>query len=381
MTAHAPPAHDRLIVSISDFELGDGTLFDDFPQSEWAADLLMRWAHPRYRDVPIDLVLNGDTFDFSKTHLDGKHPHIVDEAVALARLGRIAEAHQPFLQALGQLLVSGSAPRQVYFVTGNHDFELAFPAVQKVIRNLIGRPEQVHFPGLQLQLGPVHFEHGAQHDAMFQIDASQPFIEHEGRQILNLPWGTVALAQTVMPYQAALFHLDRVKPKPILLERVPEAQTWMAALFKQYWTRDYLRDLIFTRDPLKRLSWPMIKELLKRFTSMNADVQLDLGAGAWLHDWSRPPVTVVGHVHEPSLWTYGHRRVIQTGCIRNEFVIGEGDDLWLCPKSFAELYLDGDRISGVALREVEGPPLPEGYIPQPLSAYRRTFQDLLDQME
>ncbi|MFN3197690.1 MAG: hypothetical protein ACE366_04640 [Bradymonadia bacterium] len=374
---HAVPAHDRLVVSISDFELGDGSLLDDFPQSEWAAELLTTWARPPYLDTPVDLVLNGDTFDCSKTPLDGWHPHLVDEQIALAKLKRIANAHKPFFEALSIFLTAGSAPRNVYFITGNHDFELSFPAVHAEIRRLCGGGEGVHFPGFELRLGPIFFEHGAQHDPMFQIDAEAPLLDYKGRSILNLPWGTVSIAQAVMAYQPDFCHLDRIKPKPILLERVPECKTWLATAFKRYWTRHYLKDLVLARDPLKTLSWPMLKELLKRFTSMNPDVQLDLGAHAWLHDATRPQVTVVAHTHEPGLWTYADRRVVQTGCMRNEYIIGEGDTLHLCPKSFATLYVDDDRVTGVQMHELQGPPLPEGYIPQPLSAFRETFRDLL----
>lgn len=359
--------------------MGDGSILDDFPHSDWAAELLLTWTRPPYLDTPIDLVLNGDTFDFSKTPLHGEHPHLVDEGIALAKLRIIAEAHKPFFEALDLFLKRGGAPRHVHFIVGNHDFELLFPSVQRAVRQLCGGHEAVRFPGLSLRLGPVLLEHGGQHDAMFRMDPEQPFLEHEGRQILNLPWGTVCIAQAVMAHQPDFFHLDRIKPKPVLLERLPEARTWLMNTFRRYWTRDYLKDLVWTRDPLKNLSWPLLKELIRRFTSMNPDVQTDLGANEWLHDPERPPITVVGHVHEPCMWTYAHRRVVQTGCMRNEYVIMEGDELWPVPKSFAEIYLDGDQVAGVCMPDLKGPPLPEGYIPHPLSAYRSIFKELLQQ--
>ena len=81
---------DEVLVAISDIELGAGGPLDDFPQSAWLGEVILGYCEGAFADVPVTLVLNGDTFDFLKTSVDGAWPTHIDSALAMAKLQRVA---------------------------------------------------------------------------------------------------------------------------------------------------------------------------------------------------------------------------------------------------------------------------------------------------
>src|SRR6185436_8277639 len=81
---------------------------------------------------PLRLVLNGDTFDFLLD--DG--PLQLDRERAVSRLRDCATSRDgaPLLQSLVNVLADGG---EVFVRPGNHDLELALPAVQDQLRTLV----------------------------------------------------------------------------------------------------------------------------------------------------------------------------------------------------------------------------------------------------
>ena len=119
-----PRAPDRLLAIFSDVEMGTGGPLDDFPHPEFLAGLIDAYgAHPG-RELAIDLVFNGDTFDFLKTPVADTFPRHITAELALSKLEAIASAHRPFFAAVRGFLGGSSGERQVHFVVGNHDAEL-----------------------------------------------------------------------------------------------------------------------------------------------------------------------------------------------------------------------------------------------------------------
>lgn len=65
---------DRLLVVLSDIEMGAGGAWDDFPHCDRLGELLLSYAGPEHANRAVDLVFNGDTFDLLKTNVDGAYP-------------------------------------------------------------------------------------------------------------------------------------------------------------------------------------------------------------------------------------------------------------------------------------------------------------------
>lgn len=128
----------------------------------------------------VSLVLMGDVFDLVQvgagTHaqLDGRLAQ--GDPVALAKLERIARANGVAFSALGSIALAGGT---VELLAGNHDGELARPAVQKRIRDLLlppGAPAaaraRISFhPFALYRSGVLYAEHGHRYHA---INASPP---------------------------------------------------------------------------------------------------------------------------------------------------------------------------------------------------------------
>jgi len=358
-------APDRLVVCFSDVEMGAGGPYDDFPHSAWLGDILRAYTASRYDGLAIDFVFNGDTFDLLKTSHEGAWPHHVTSDIALAKMQRIADAHPAFFEALRAVLTARGRGANVHFVVGNHDPEILFPAVQDLLRARIGDRERVHFPGLSMQIGRLHIEHGSQLDPLFRLDESRPFLEHAGQTLLNLSWASVALLDVAIPLQPLLYHHDRLKPKALVLQLVPEVRELLTSAYWTYWTKDYWRDLFGAKNPVKTVSWTMLKELVRRVASFEVDVTMDDDLHERMVARDDIDVYMVGHQHEAGWWSYGLRKVLRTGALRDEYMISpRGDVQRPINKVYAEAYLCGDEIVRSQLVERVAPARPPGTMPE-----------------
>jgi UDP-2,3-diacylglucosamine pyrophosphatase LpxH len=360
---------DRLVLVLSDLEMGAGGLADDCPHAGAIAERLVDYARSE-PDRDLTFVLNGDVFDLLKTPVADHYPRHVTVEIALAKLERVAAAHPDFFERLGQALRTGRAERRAVLLPGNHDLEVLFPEVQARIRTLVGTDEaQLSFPGLGCSIGEAWIEHGSQGDILFRVDPERPFLEYEGHRILNLPWASVGLLEAVVGVHKSLWALDRVKPRQALFRLMPEVESLLMRLSRRYWARDFWRGFFLERDPLKVVSWTIVKEVLHRFRSRDADVSF----GDYYRDAMRADlrhrVYVVGHQHRERRITDGEKLLLQTGCLRNEYLL-EPDTgaLRPAPKSYAELQMRGDRVLDARLIPFVSPPAPDGYVPEDLRA-------------
>jgi UDP-2,3-diacylglucosamine pyrophosphatase LpxH len=355
-------------------------LLDDFPHAEFLAELVRSYGSEAFGSVAVDLVFNGDTFDLLKTSVNGSYPVRVTAEVALAKLERVLAAHAPFFDALAEVL---QAPRRrVFFITGNHDAELVFPEVQRRLRERLGDPDHLYFPGYAVAIGDALVEHGSQADGMFRVPPSDPLLVHEGQAMLRQPWGAVALLEVAMPMQAQLHWADRLKPRSRVFELLPELREVLVNAFWSYYTRDYLRDL-FQGDPVKQLSWTMFREVLYRFGSQDPDINLGDVHQRRLQRDPRFRVRCIGHHHQPLWWTWSDRKLLVTGCFRDEFAVdAEGRiDPTPLPKVYAEIYQRQGRTVRSHLVEIDGPEAQPGAVPADLASCKGIVAGLLGPAE
>jgi len=173
----------RHTLVISDVHLCEGVPGDDlwmrwrqnpfFPDTEFAAVVDHLLGGALDPDDRLDLVFNGDLFDFDAGRvIDGKAlfedlPRT--EPIAIDLLDRILADHEGYVAALARLLRAG---HRVIFVSGNHDPQLGFPGVRIRLRErLANAAGHVRFGDNVLfrtwfWQGPdgIHVEHGNQYD-------------------------------------------------------------------------------------------------------------------------------------------------------------------------------------------------------------------------
>lgn len=218
------------LVVVSDLHLGDG----DARTENWRAghqaawERLLRLAPELAEGGPLDLVLNGDTFDLLQAAppLDARDD--TDAAVGVAKLERIIAAHPAWFAALRAFLAAPG--RTATFTTGNHDVELAFAPVRSLVRRAIGaRVGAVRFCRARVYqpLPEVVIEHGCQTDPWNRIydlwdapdmaRATTDDLEVDtpaaaDRAALPLPFGSCYQYQVYLPIQRRLPYFDSFLP-------------------------------------------------------------------------------------------------------------------------------------------------------------------------
>jgi UDP-2,3-diacylglucosamine pyrophosphatase LpxH len=158
------------LVLVSDIHLGLGAagarygprFVDEFDGDE-ALPAFLSWLRSDGRR-PSHLVLLGDTLDFLRVPVRGAL-YARNDAEAVWQLEQIAIAHPTVFEALSAIMNDGTV---IDIVVGNHDVELARPAVQGKLRRLLGAPEhpgadaaavRFHLWGYYLP-GLLYAEHG-----------------------------------------------------------------------------------------------------------------------------------------------------------------------------------------------------------------------------
>ncbi len=351
---------DRILLVLSDIEMGAGGLADDFPHDDFLAEVIATHGSRLDPDLRVELVLNGDTLDFLRTSVSTGFPAHITAAIAVEKLDRITAAHPGVFAALRRFVASGD--RRIHFIVGNHDAELLFPEVQAQLAGSCGGPSRVHFPGFEADFGPVHIEHGSQLDPLFRMATELPFVGEPERQILNLPWGSLALLSLWGLLKQELFALDRIRPRKRLFELLPDVRSLMLRQSWKYWSRDFWRD--FSRDPLKHVTWAMIKEVTYRFLTADVDVDVrDRYCEAMAASAAR--LFIVGHEHRASRNHLGGKTLITSGCFRNEYLL-DADSSQLRPadKGAVEVHLSGSRISATRMLRFPAPAPPPGHVPR-----------------
>ncbi len=351
-----PPPHpeaDRLLVVWSDIEMGAGGPLDDLPDTGFLAERIASYARPPFDGMAVELVFAGDTFDFLKTPVDGRYPTRITAQVALEKLEAIHGAHEDFFQALRAFL---SGPdRSAVFLLGNHDLELAFPEVQGRIAHHAGG-RNVRFPGLAYEVGDVLVEHGMQGDPLFALDPpDERFHLVDGERVLALPWGAVALLDVALPLHGQLHPLDRLRPRERLMAVLPEARDLLVNAYWRYWTRDWWKDFWTRHDPNRKVSWTMLKEIVYRFGSTDTEVRVGDRYRKLAQRDGLPRIVVIGHLHQPAWWQWADCKLLQNGCLRDEYLLApDGAVLRPLPKTYTEVYLRDGRAVRSHLVEIDG---------------------------
>src|SRR5262249_54015182 len=142
----APPAGGRTTVVLSDLHMGIGRdssgAWHPYEDFRWATELAaFLEAENRSGKSAVDLVLNGDTIDFSQAAEQdcSTGPEAgCSDADLVSRLDRVLAAHKSEFDALRTFAQSGS--NRVTFVPGDADAALLLPAVKTRLQSAFAAP-------------------------------------------------------------------------------------------------------------------------------------------------------------------------------------------------------------------------------------------------
>lgn len=205
-----------IILVISDLHLAGGDpIFDGYSEAmQSALEGLLAAASPHgplSRADTVELVINGDCFDFLATQPFEKKA-TVDAATALEKIRLIAATHPEFFVALRGFLAH--AGHCITLTTGNHDVELRFAEVRAFIAQAINLeegderlafcPDRYYKP-----VAGIYIEHGNQFDFW---NRTLPGFWSEQGQVLDPHTQTITLCPGSRYFQHAAITLNRVYP-------------------------------------------------------------------------------------------------------------------------------------------------------------------------
>ncbi len=107
----------------------------------------------------VQLYLLGDIVDFSAIHLPGEEIPFPHEENAVAKIKAAIAAHKEFFNSLAKFCRAGNTRVKIF--AGNHDLQLSWPGVQKMIIETISpqNPEKVSFMHEEFENG-TYYRHG-----------------------------------------------------------------------------------------------------------------------------------------------------------------------------------------------------------------------------
>jgi UDP-2,3-diacylglucosamine pyrophosphatase LpxH len=236
----------------------------------------------RKADGPIELVLNGDIFDFDAvTAVPSKERHIewLERARGLGseewksqfKMKVIIDDHQRFFEALGDFIRRG---HRAIFVVGNHDVELYWTSVQRMICEALdvasplsigdeASDEPVVFCNwFYLSGGDTYVTHGHQYDPNCVVrDPIDPMIEVGGKARVRIPFGDLAARYMLNgmgyfnPHQSENYIMSAVSYLRFFFRYMLRTQplliwTWFWGAYATLWTSLFTHWLPPMRDPL-----------------------------------------------------------------------------------------------------------------------------------
>lgn len=339
---HSMPRLDKEIIVMGDIEMGAGNLTDDFISDNALSELIVELGKRKH---PVDLVLNGDTFDFLKCpyleHDTISYPRHITANISLNKLGLIAQAHPAVFAALKQFVAKKD--KQISFIIGNHDLDLAYPEVQKKIRAMLWH--HVHFKKKYCTTA-VHVEHGHQYDFLNRVKFDSLFLHYHGKQILNLPFVSFGLISRMMQVKEEHPFMERVFPRQHIahFHKVISKKMTMGTL-------DYFLKSIFYYpfryyfDPTYRFPRDIVRECYRRIKQIHWEVDGIIDSFKGKNDTRKSKIYVLGHVHEKYLEDKGGVVIIQPGSWRDEYDLDAQTKMLIPrPKRYVQILMQEGKM-------------------------------------
>jgi UDP-2,3-diacylglucosamine pyrophosphatase LpxH len=206
--------------------------------------------------VDTELVINGDLVDFlaektiSRNPVTGEkeqgwQPFIADPIEAARVLRQIIDRDRELFVALKDLLAAGN---RLTIMLGNHDIELSFPALRRMLIDELhadGKRFLFIYDGEAYQVGDVLIEHGNRydewnvvtHDALRRMRSVQSRMEPALNALrgFEAPAGSYLVAGVMNEIKERYPFIDLLKPEstaaiPIVLALAPEYRTRIATI-------------------------------------------------------------------------------------------------------------------------------------------------------
>lgn len=322
----------KLKIVLSDLHLSDGVFLpngDRNPQESFHYDkhliqLISFFSSNQYADIPVELILNGDVFDFLNIQYKNFQLEYSTERISLYKLKLMLKGHATVVEALYEFLQKKG--KSITYIVGNHDADLFFSKVRQHLIEHVTKGEEelkekfrvLYQPSYTVE-GNVQIVHGHQSEPMHQFNYDSPLAkDHKGRKILKLPWGSLFVMNVVYKFKKDRSHIDKIHPISLYLLFNLFADPVFTIKISLYTVMYYIK----TRFNLLMIRQNPIKELFSKINQLIRHVPLDFkilddgeAAGrAILKSNPEIEAVIMGHTHLAKEVLYPDGRVyINTG--------------------------------------------------------------------
>lgn len=310
------------IIVIGDAEMGGGTLTDDFISDKALSEFILKLSNQEHA---VDLILNGDTFDFLKCpYIENNistYPRHVTSEISLAKLRLIYNAHEKVFAALK--IFAAKKQNRLFFIVGNHDPDLVHKEVQVGLRSILRSEHNIFFPFYYRNHG-VYAEHGHQYDFLNKVNLKYLFLNYKGKPILNIPWVSFGIISKFLPLKEKFPFSERVVPRPALFSHNKSIIKALNIRGVEYLLKSFIYYPIrYFYDPTYTLPRQLLKEFYRRFKAADWDVDEIVGNFKKKRKkfLSRNKVYVFGHIHKKHIEEKSNSVIIHSDTWRDEYFL------------------------------------------------------------
>ncbi len=338
------------IFIISDVEMGRSDIMDDFTSDGQLADFIVN-IQKENRGLRLTLVLNGDIFDFLKMAYKSAYPRHITEEISAWKLEEVFKNHPRVFSALKEFL--GNRGNCIFFIIGNHDPDLAWPALQNRLRKYLkGSAASVKFD-FWFEKNGIHAEHGHLYDPFFSIKTSKPLLKFKGREILNMPWGANICFSYLVDLKKNFPREEQIFPKHLIFSINPALKKQTKKLAREIILKDFLvNPIIKFRDPTYRIPYLKIISHFLRYGTEVIDDSVLLPRYLKLMTKKYPgrKIYAMGHSHLLVKKILKDKKIFVTDTWRDEYNLEQ--NMEKKKKSFLEISLHDGLIAAAQLKEL-----------------------------
>ncbi len=337
---------EKEIIILGDIEMGAGNLTDDFISDNTLTELILELAKRKH---PLDLILNGDTFDFLKCPFISEskliYPRHITNEISLAKLDLIYQAHKKVFLALKSYLKVKN--KKLFFTIGNHDFDLVYPKVQSRIKELLNNQERIYFLE-KYQAHGVYAEHGQQYDFLNKVNFNSFVLEYKNKFVLNLPFVSFGMISKMLHLKEEHPFIERIFPRNKIKELHSSVVKKMTLRTSEYFLKSiFYYPFRFYSDPTYIYPRELFKEFYRRVKQLHWEVDAIVNSFKRENKnlFYKSKICVLGHIHEKYIEDKNGMVIIHPGSWRDEYEVNMNTQK-LIPraKRYVQVLVEGNNL-------------------------------------
>ncbi len=310
------------IIILGDIELGGGTLTDDFTADNILCEIIAKISK---KENSVDLILNGDTLDFLKCpYIDEfmrkSYPANITSNIALTKFDLICKSHKKVFDALKEFVQNKK--NKLFFIFGNHDYELHFAEVQNEIKKMLEEKKNVHFKMYYFE-NEVYAEHGQQYDPGTEINVHKIFRKHKGEIELNIPIlisNFTGHFMHIKENHPLLERIDRTDPLFNMHKQIKIIMYWA---FMKYFAYNFF--FYFYKFIYRGHFWTYLKNITRAILSVFSAEETNISPyfSPAIKKHKDAKIVVFGHLHEKTIDTIDNKLVFTLDTWRDEYSLNK----------------------------------------------------------